>query len=45
MAVDAVQLLGVAFALAGIWLTAPAGIALILTGLIMLAIGLVIEHG
>lgn len=44
MAVDAVQLLGLALTLVGIWLIAPTGIALILTGLAVLAVGFAIER-
>lgn len=44
MAVDAVQLLGLALTLVGIWVAAPTGVALILTGLIVLAVGFALER-
>ena len=44
MVLDVVQLLALALIVAGIWLTAPLGVALILTGLIGLATALFVEQ-
>lgn len=44
MAFDIVQLLGLALVVVGVWLTAPLGVALILTGLIAMAAALFAEQ-
>lgn len=44
MVLDVIQLLALALIIAGIWLTAPIGVALILTGLIAMAAALFAEQ-
>lgn len=43
MVLDVVQLLGVALIVAGVWAAAPTGVALILTGLIVVTLAIVVE--
>ena len=44
MILDAVQLLALALIIVGVWLTAPLGVSLILSGMILLGAALFVEQ-
>lgn len=44
MAFDVIQLLGLALVIVGVWLAAPTGVALIITGLLVIAAATAAEN-